>query len=141
MEVKRFRFSDRALKALAREIRTDVFVEEQQVPIELEYDEFDASANHYLLFTEHQAIATARWRKTDKGIKLERFALLKEFRNQGLGSVLLDAVLEDVVPLKQNIYLHAQLAAVNYYQRKGFAIYGEEFEEAGIKHVRMKYRG
>ena len=65
--------------------------------------------------------------------------MLKAFRNKGLGSVLLQEVLNDVVPLGKEIYLHSQVVAVNYYQRAGFREYGGHFTEADIEHVLMKY--
>ncbi|MEZ5083912.1 MAG: GNAT family N-acetyltransferase [Bacteroidales bacterium] len=84
-------------------------------------------------------IATARWRTTDKGIKLERFALLKELRNMGLGAILLEKILSDVKKFKKPIYLHSQVIAKNYYKRAGFVEEGDHFFEAGIEHVKMFY--
>jgi len=125
---------------ISNEIRRLVFIEEQKVDPEIEY-EYEEEGNYYLLFYHKKPIATARWRSTDKGIKLERFALLKEFRNKGLGSLLLTKVLNDVLPLGQLIYLHSQIVAVNYYQRAGFVESEDHFYEADIEHVLMKYEG
>jgi predicted GNAT family N-acyltransferase len=123
-------------------IRRTVFVEEQAVAPEEEYDEYEEESRHYLAFMEDIPVGTARWRQTDKGIKLERFAVLREFRGQGVGELLLRQVLEDVKILRRNIpegevYLHAQVQVIPFYEKSGFEVKGEEFLEAGIRHKRM----
>lgn len=137
VKTSQFSFHDVEMSAIARGIRYEVFVREQGVPEDLEYDGEDINATHYLLWWEGKPIATARWRRTEKGIKLERFALLKEYRNKGLGQHILDAVLLDVERLSLPIYLHSQEKAVNFYERRGFVIVGEAFVEAGITHYKM----
>jgi predicted GNAT family N-acyltransferase len=137
IEIKRFGFSDKQLSKISNQIRTAVFVMEQKVDPELEYDH-EEEGHFYLLYVDGKPVATARWRETDKGIKLERFAMLKEFRNLGLGSELLKEVLKDVQKLNKKIYLHSQLKAVSYYERAGFKKVGEIFTEAGIEHYRME---
>jgi predicted GNAT family N-acyltransferase len=136
-EIRKFRFQDKAMIALSNAIRRIVFIEEQHVTPEIEY-EYEEEGNYYLLFVHGKPIATARWRDTDQGIKLERFALLKEYRNQGLGTILLNEVLQDVKPLNKTIYLHSQVKAINYYRRAGFIVEGEHFWEAEIEHVKMR---
>jgi predicted GNAT family N-acyltransferase len=136
--VKRFSFQDKEMAAQAFAIRKAVFVEEQGVDASLEYDH-EEEAHHYLLFLREKPIATARWRETEKGIKLERFAVLPQFRNRGIGEIILKEVLNDVSSLEKPIYLHAQLKAVSFYERKGFYKVGEKFTEAGIGHFLMKY--
>lgn len=123
----------------ANAIRQSVFVEEQNVDPALEYDEYEGTATHYLMYEDRKAVATARWRLIDKGIKLERFATLASHRNSGLGAVLLDYILNDIIPMKKKIYLHSQLKAIPFYERKGFVKYGEQFSEAEIEHFQMKY--
>lgn len=137
LEIKRFGFQDKELFEPCCSIRIQVFVEEQNVDPKLEYDHEEES-HFYLLLYEGKPIATARWRETEKGIKLERFAMLKEFRNLGLGSELLKEVLKDVQKLDKKIYLHSQLMAVSYYERAGFIKVGEKFTEAGIEHYLME---
>lgn len=126
------------LASLANGIRQKVFVEEQKVDPSLEYDEYEGSARHYLLFAEGTPVATARWRETDKGIKLERFATLAEYRNRGLGEKVLQSVLNDVTPYGKLVYLHSQLMAIPFYERKGFVKVGDQFTEAEIEHFRME---
>lgn len=135
-----FNLDDSELAEAAFAIRKKVFVEEQNVSPEEEYDEFEVSSRHFLLFADEVPVATARWRKTKDGIKLERFAVLPEFRNAGLGSAILNAVLEEVLPVGGKIYLHAQVPAMNLYKRAGFAAVGDLFYEAGIPHFKMVYQ-
>ncbi|QNF34267.1 GNAT family N-acetyltransferase [Adhaeribacter swui] len=123
-------------------IREKVFVEEQGVPKEAEYDLHDKTAHHYLATFNGQPVGAARWRQTDKGIKLERFAVLANYRNQQVGSALLRVILNDVklAHPECQIYLHAQLAAVPFYKRHGFTKVGELFTECAIDHYQMVYR-
>ncbi|RLD39809.1 MAG: GNAT family N-acetyltransferase [Bacteroidetes bacterium] len=140
IDIVSYSINDRPdLAKQANQIRQEVFVEEQNVDPVLEYDEYESVATHYLLFVEGIAVATARWRETSKGIKLERFATLCSHRNKGLGAILLQDVMDDVLPIGKNIYLHAQLNAISFYERQGFAIIGEQFTEADIEHFEMKY--
>jgi predicted GNAT family N-acyltransferase len=136
--VKRFSFQDKEMAEKAFAIRIKVFVEEQGVDATLENDN-EKEASHYLLFLGEKPIATARWRETEKGIKLERFAVLLQFRNRGVGEIILKEVLKDVTSMGKEVYLHSQLKAVSFYQRNGFAKVGEQFTEAGIEHFLMKY--
>jgi predicted GNAT family N-acyltransferase len=132
---------DDTLKATAAfEIRRKVFVEEQQVDQREEYDAHEQEARHYLIYKDDIPVGTARWRSTDKGIKLERFAVLPEYRKSGAGSMLVSRVLDDVVPFNKKIYLHSQVAAMNLYSRAGFEPEGELFYEANIPHYRMVFK-
>ena len=122
-------------------IREKVFVEGQGVPATLENDVHDRTdARHYLArAADGTPAGAARWRETENGVKLERFAVLEVFRNQEIGAALLRAVLTDVraeLPDAQ-VYLNAQLRAVPFYERHGFKTEGEMFEEANIQHYRM----
>jgi predicted GNAT family N-acyltransferase len=140
VEIVRFGFSDKALAEVAFGIRKRVFVVEQNVDPALEYDH-EESSHFYLLYESGNPVATGRWRETESGVKLERFAVLPGDRNKGLGSLLLDAVMEDIMPLNKKIYLHSQLKAIPFYERKGFVKKGDLFTEAGIEHYRMEYGG
>jgi predicted GNAT family N-acyltransferase len=128
------------LEKIALDIRTEVFVKGQHVDPALEY-EFEEESNHYLLFAGDKALSTARWRETPKGIKLERFATLPDFRNKGFGSIILKEILSDIIPLKKTIYLHSQDKAVRFYERHGFEISGDLFIEAYIRHYPMVFKG
>jgi predicted GNAT family N-acyltransferase len=117
-------------------IRREVFVGEQNCPPELEWEHEDES-NHFLATVDGSPAGASRWRKTDKGYKLERFAVLKAFRGGGVGQALVKAVLTDLPKDANYVYLHAQVAAVTLYERFGFVKTGPEFEEAGIRHYKM----
>lgn len=119
-------------------IRRKVFVEEQKCPAELEYQNDDVST-HFLATCNGQPCGAARWRKTENGIKLERFAVLPEFRGRGVGAHLVEAVLEDMPAGSKKIYLNAQLSAIDFYTQFGFIPVGEEFAEAGIMHRQMLF--
>ena len=136
----RFSASDNEFRQQSRRIRFQVFVEEQHVPEELEYDEFEDVAVHYLAFQDTLAVATCRWRHTGKGIKLERFAVLNDHRGQGIGEQLVKRVLEEVVPLQKTVYLHAQEQVTGFYEKLGFVSSGPAFDEAGIRHFFMQYK-
>ena len=117
-------------------IRRQVFVREQNCPAELEW-EFEEESTHFLATVDDVPAGAARWRKTDKGYKLERFAVLNEFRGLGVGRELVKAVLADLPADANYIYLHAQIQAMGLYEKSGFEPTGPEFEEAGIKHYKM----
>ena len=141
IEIIKFENSNSSLFKSALDIRNNVFVKEQKIDPKLEYDENDVVATHFLLYENGNALATARYRETSKGIKLERFAVLATYRNRGLGARLLEAVLNDVKPLNKLIYLHSQKSASNLYLRNGFRTIGHSFFEAGIEHLYMEYSG
>jgi len=135
--IRPFRTDEATLAAQAFAIRHEVFVEGQQVPPELEYDGLDDEATHYLATVNGRPAGAARWRSTARGIKLERFAVLEAYRGRGIGAAILQRMLEETLPLKQWIYLHAQEPAVDFYLRHGFRRIGQPFEEAGIIHFLM----
>lgn len=119
------------------DIRREVFVEEQQVPEEDEYDGYEHISNHYLASLEGVPAGTARWRVTPGGmIKLERFAVLKPFRGKGVGDALVRAVLSQI-PRHLDTYLHAQVQVIDFYKKFGFVEEGELFDECGIMHRKM----
>ena len=74
-KIIKFTVADKEKHALAMQIRTKVFVEEQNVDIDLEIENEEESI-HFLLYYRRRPVATARYRMTDKGVKLERFAML-----------------------------------------------------------------
>jgi predicted GNAT family N-acyltransferase len=128
--------------AIAFDIRKRVFVEEQKVPLEEEIDEYEDISTHLLAYADNQrGIGTCRWRLTEKGIKLERFAVLQEFRGQGIGHQLVQACLDSIralYPEAPLCYLHAQIQAVPLYEAFGFHKKGEPFDECGIMHYEME---
>ncbi|MFH2096677.1 MAG: GNAT family N-acetyltransferase, partial [Bacteroidota bacterium] len=135
-----FNFSDTEHFKIAHEIRRIVFVDEQGVDAKLEFDGMDNTSTHYLIFFRDEPVATARWRETEKGIKLERFAVLKEFRQRGFAKIILNEIMKEVLPMGKTIYLNSQTSATGFYKRNGFRIIGEKFEEADIEHYQMIYK-
>lgn len=120
-----------------REIRTRVFVEEQQVPLELEW-EGNEDGFHYVvaLNAYNQAIGTGRM--NDKG-HIGRMAVLKEWRQKGVGCTMLVALMKHAHDNEiRRVYLNAQTSAIPFYEKQGFTTTGEEFMEAGIPHRAME---
>jgi predicted GNAT family N-acyltransferase len=117
-------------------IRREVFVDEQNCPPELEW-EFEDESTHFLATVNGEPAGASRWRKTEKGYKLERFAVLQKFRGNGVGQELVKTVLNDLPVDATYTYLHAQIQAVSLYEKFGFEKVGDEFEEAGIRHYKM----
>ncbi|MEQ8910079.1 MAG: GNAT family N-acetyltransferase [Vicingaceae bacterium] len=122
----------------ARNIREIVFIQEQNVEESDEFDELEEESQHFLMELDGKAIGTARWRHIGDKIKLERFAVLKEYRGKKYGDTLLKAVLDHVKPLNKPLYLHAQLKAIPFYARRGFQQVGELFLECDIEHYKME---
>lgn len=126
-------------------IRRTVFVDEQHVDTREEYDEFEESSTHFLARADGTPCGTARWRRTSNGVKLERFAVLADFRGMGVGKALVQTVLNDVFSQQpepiERIYLHAQVTAMPLYAGFGFVPVGPMFEEAGIQHYKMVLPG
>ena len=141
MSATAYRITDLRDLDAAFTIREKVFQQEQGVPATKEHDVHDRTdARHYLArATDGTPAGAARWRETENGVKLERFAVLEGFRNQEIGATLLHAVLADVkaeLP-DSEVYLNAQLRAIPFYERHGFRKEGEMFVEADIQHYKM----
>jgi len=120
----------------ARPVRDKVFIEEQRVPRELEWDEWDESSDHAVAIDPAgKAIGTARLLPDGR---IGRMAVLKERRGKGVGAALLRAMLDRARERSMTrAVLHAQVQAAGFYRRFGFRERGEEFMEAGIAHVEM----
>ena len=137
-KVIKFTPDNKKLLNTAFGIRRKVFVEEQQTADEEEFEKEDECV-HFLIYTKGVAVGAARHRITEKGIKLERFALLKEGRGKGIGYDLLRFVLTDARQFNKPIYLHAQATVVDFYKQQGFVVDGEKFMEANIEHYPMSF--
>lgn len=132
--------SDIYLDALR--IRQDVFVKEQGVPEELEVDEYDPICVNFVLYDEEdKAIATARLleNKQENSAKVQRVAVRKEARGKDYGKHVMEACERFAKEERLSaLKLHAQLSALPFYEKLGYKVYGEEFMDAGIPHIRMK---
>lgn len=120
-----------------RYVRNLVFVVEQKIPIEMEFDECDQDCQHFLVRdADYQPIATCRL--SPEG-KIGRMAVLSEWRGQGVGESLLRAVIDKARNLGlTGVTASAQLTALGFYQKFGFTIEGEVFAEAGIPHQAIR---
>ena len=118
-------------------VRTQVFVREQKVPVEIEMDDRDAVCQHVLAYDQkHNPVGTGR---IDAGGKIGRMAVLPLYRKKGIGGQILQTLIQYGRKNRiQQFYLSAQLHAVGFYEKYGFTPYGEPFEEAGIPHIMMK---
>jgi predicted GNAT family N-acyltransferase len=122
-----------------RALRRAVFIEEQHVPEELEWDEIDQRAYHVLAMSrDGSAVGTGR---LSLDCQIGRMAVAREWRGRGVGSAVLKTLLD--FALKEGcrvVRLHAQTHAIAFYERFGFESVGEEFQEAGIPHRAMELR-
>lgn len=118
-------------------IRDIVFIEEQNVPVELERDPMDAKYIHALaLDANNKSIGTGRLLDTGK---IGRMAVLKPWRGKGVGRALLAALIEAASSANLlEVSLDAQIHACGFYKAAGFTAFGEEFMDAGIPHISMK---
>ena len=136
IEIKKVLFTDKSDIKECFLIRNVVFVNEQKCDPEDEYENEEDSI-HFLLLEDNKPVATARYRETKNGIKMERFAVLKNMRGKGYGLMILNYMIND---LSENIlikYLHAQVQVVGFYEKVGFKKIGNKFDEVGIMHYKM----
>ena len=122
-------------------IREEVFVVEQNVPVDLERDEHDSKALHFIALADGQTVGTARVVLSDSGTsaKIGRVAVCRSNRGFGVGKLLIAAIEGDPdLAHVHGFLLDAQTHALQFYTRLGYEAYGEEFMDAGIPHRHMK---
>ena len=137
MRIEKFNKSNTELFYQAFKIREDVFIGELKIDPSKEYMYEDESA-HYLFFDEeNNPIATARFRETSEGYKIERLVVIKKHRSKGLGQIILNVLVDDLISLNETIYLNAQIDAVDFYLRNGFKTIGDTFIDAGVEQYKM----
>lgn len=125
----------------AFDIRRQVFIKEQGIPEEIEMDELDVEALHMIVLEEGMPVATARLRFPEEGLaKIERMAVLGDFRGLGIGTEMVSFLIDEISERAdvEQIVLHAQFRAVDFYKSCGFKITSATFLEAGIEHVEMR---
>jgi len=128
--------------ARAYSIRIQVFVKEQGVPRAIELDDDDRRAAHFLATVGARAVGTSRIVVRRGAAKIGRMAVLKSYRRSGVGAKLLRRAIAAARRMKaRKIYLHAQVAVSEFYQRMNFHAVGPVFDEAGIAHRKMIWRG
>lgn len=126
--------------AAARPVRTEVFLQEQRVPIDMEWDDDDATALHAVVINRlGMPLATGRLLPAVSGTaRIGRMAVSRVLRGSGLGREILQALMQAASQRgDQAVTLHAQRSAEGFYKRLGFTPQGEPFEEAGIAHIQM----
>ena len=124
-------------------IRKKVFCEEQKISEKIEFDNLDHLCEHFLIHKDKGYIATARVRpKNKKVFKIERVAVLPEFRRLKVGSFLINEIVEFYLNIKKNksIILHSQVAVEEFYKSLNFISYGDQCYEDGIPHIAMEYK-
>lgn len=122
-----------ALRLPASQIRRDVFIKEQHVPEDMEWDDDDKSSEHWLAELDSKPVATLR---ITNNHQIGRVAVIAAHRNKGIGQALVQAAM--AAHPKRDFWIHAQLQALPFWQKLGFLVEGTPFEEAGIAHTRMQ---
>ncbi|WP_419209564.1 GNAT family N-acetyltransferase [Photobacterium leiognathi subsp. mandapamensis] len=135
VEIKIVAFDD-AHRGFIRTVREQVFIQEQQIDPEIEFDNLDSAAVHVLVMDGEQPLGTGRILSDGH---IGRIAIMKAARGQGLGAKVVQALVEYA---QQQGYprldLGAQTHAVDFYRKLGFMPYGDEFMEANIPHQAME---
>ncbi|WP_462409933.1 GNAT family N-acetyltransferase [Neobacillus sp. Marseille-QA0830] len=122
----------------AYSIRRTVFVEEQNVPIEEEIDQYEDDAIHFVMYDNGAPVAAGRFRNVDGYGKVERICVLKDARKLGAGKAVMDKI--EAFAQENGFHklkLNAQTHAIPFYARLGYEIVSEEFLDAGIPHKTM----
>lgn len=126
-------------QAAARTVRNEVFIVEQKVPVELEWDDMDTVSQHAIVCAaDGTPVGTGRLLPDGH---IGRMAVVATYRGQGIGSAILDALIRiAMVRGDRTAVLHAQRSAEGFYRRHGFSPEGQPFVEAGIDHIMMRRR-
>ena len=126
----------------AKAMRVAIFVEEQGVPFEDEFDRFDVldgACQHILVYHEGEAVGTGRLRFVGDFGKLERICITKEYRKFGLGRVIIEGLEETARQAGKTAFkLHAQVQASGFYKKLGYTEASDIFDEVGIPNIIME---
>lgn len=124
-------------RPVLQKIRREVFIDEQLVPEFDEWDDDDSVSVHALATLNREPVGTGR---LNPGGKIGRIAVKAGLRGRGIGTLILRQLLHEAYHRGiREPYLHAQVQVVPFYEKLGFRIEGDVFDEAGISHVRMKH--
>jgi predicted GNAT family N-acyltransferase len=125
----------------AYSVRTIVFVDEQNVPMEEELDQYENEATHFVLYDESTPVGAGRFRVVDGYGKVERICVLKPYRKTGAGKTIMTGI-EKFATEKgvRKLKLNAQTHAIPFYAGLGYEVVSEEFLDAGIPHKTMVKR-
>ena len=128
---------------ISYKIRKKVFCEEQKISKKIEFDNLDHLCEHFLIRKNKTYIATARVRpKNENTLKIERVAVLPEFRRLKVGSLLINEIIQFYLSSTKinSLILHSQVYVETFYKSLNFKSYGDKFFEDGIPHIAMKYK-
>ncbi|WP_278394659.1 GNAT family N-acetyltransferase [Acinetobacter venetianus] len=119
----------------AKLIRKLVFISEQNIPEQDEWDDQDAISQHFVVYDQNQPIATARLLANNS---VGRVAVLKAYRGQGIGRlIMLEIIAYAQIQKRPSLQLSSQVHAISFYEKLGFSIQGDEYDECGIPHIEM----
>jgi acetyltransferase len=135
-----FKWVKKDVSADGRYIRTVVFVDEQDVMPEEEFDGSDKYAENVVMYVEGKAVATGRIIVGNRGeCLIGRIACLKEYRGNGYGTVIMKELIRRCKEKGfDTVYLHSQSRARGFYEKLGFKAFGDMYMEANILHISMK---
>ena len=119
----------------AKLIRKLVFISEQNIPEQDEWDDQDAISQHFVVYDQNQPIATARLLANNS---VGRVAVLKAYRGQGIGRlIMLEIIAYAQAQKRPSLQLSSQVHAISFYEKLGFSIQSDEYDECGIPHIEM----
>lgn len=120
----------------AKFIRKQVFIIEQNIPEEEEWDDQDMISDHFVVYDQDQPIATARLLQNNS---VGRVAVLKAYRGQGIGRmIMLEIIRQAHQQDRKFLQLSSQVHAISFYEKLGFSIQGDAYDECGIPHIKMQ---
>lgn len=120
----------------AKFIRKQVFIIEQNIPEEEEWDDQDMISDHFVVYDQNQPIATARLLQNNS---VGRVAVLKAYRGQGIGRmIMLEIIRQAHQQDRKFLHLSSQVHAISFYEKLGFSIQGDAYDECGIPHIKMQ---
>lgn len=120
----------------AKFIRKQVFIIEQNIPEEEEWDDQDMISDHFVVYDQDQPIATARLLQNNS---VGRVAVLKTYRGQGIGRmIMLEIIRQAHQQDRKFLQLSSQVHAISFYEKLGFSIQGDAYDECGIPHIKMQ---
>lgn len=120
----------------AKLIREQVFIQEQQIPVEDEWDAEDAISVHFVVYDQDQPIATARLLQNNS---VGRVAVLKSHRGTGIGKLLMQKIIQQAKHQQREfLKLSSQVHAIQFYAGLGFNVEGEQYLDCGIPHIDMR---
>ncbi|SFL54712.1 GNAT family N-acetyltransferase [Salibacterium qingdaonense] len=134
-----FQVQDDKQQQDAYHVRFQVFVHEQNVPEEMEMDEYDETGYHFTAYDDHLPVGAGRLRFVDNVGKAERVCVLSSYRSTGTGRAIMEKMEQTA---KNNgasgMKLNAQISAADFYKKLGYTVTSGEFYDAGMPHVEMK---